>query len=332
MQSQFFRACGLIVLIQLFMGFPAWAGWEFGGEASTFYTDDVSIFSSSQRLSLQEDPTQPVIDVTGQGKDVVFEPVAFVRRSFQPSWGNMEVTARAQGFVFTEHSEFSHATYGVQVTQALPAESLLRLRYHYGPNMLLGNHRENRLRESRIGAERVTTHFGTIELERKFLENVTVRVLTRYGARLYNEAFSQRNTNFWTIGTHAEWEVRPGIEFMIGYHYERGLAAGRKQPEFGEDLSFFTHYVEADVRVRVTERASIRLGFDFERNTFTSGLPEDDFRGATEHIYQGEAEARYELSKAIDLTLGYLRGQRKFSFEENSVTVNTVWLGSAIRF
>lgn len=306
--------------------------WKLGGELKTFYTDDVSFFSASQRLSLQEDPTQPLVQVVRQGKDVVVEPVAFLRRSFQPSWGKLDVNIRAQGFVFTDHSEFSHGTYGAQLTQTLPEETLIRVRYHYGPHLLLGDHRESRLGENRIGRELVTTHFGTAELERKILENLTVRFLGRYGIRSYNENFSQRDTNFWTLGTHLLWEIRPGIEFVIGYHYERGLAEGRKQPEFGEDISFFTHYVEAEMAVHVTDNVSIKCGVDIERNTFTSGIPDDDFRGAHEMIYQGGVEARYEINKTIALTLGYLHGQRKLSFEERAGIINTVWAGSAFRF
>jgi hypothetical protein len=119
---------------------------------------------------------------------------------------------------------------------------------------------------------------------------------------------------------------------VIGYHYERGLADGRKQPEFGEDISFFTHYIEAEVAVRVTDRLSVTCGVDIERNTFTSGIPDDDFRGAHEMLYQGELEARYELNTTIDLTLGYLHGQRKLSFEERTGIINTVWVGSVFRF
>ena len=115
-------------------------GWHVGGEMNAFYTDDVALFSASQRLSLQEDPTQPVIQTTGQGSSGVFEPAVHVTRSFQSSWGKTDLTARAQGFVFTDQTAFSHGTYGLQLTQTLPNETILRMRYHYGPHLFLGNH------------------------------------------------------------------------------------------------------------------------------------------------------------------------------------------------
>jgi hypothetical protein len=315
-------------------GVQSESGWHVGGKMNAFYTDDVSVFSTSQRLSLREDPTQPLVQATRQGASGVFEPVAYLTRSFQSGWGNTELTARAQGFVFTDHTEFSHGTYGTQLAHMLPGETIFRMRYHYGPRMLLGNHVESQLEPLGfgIGKEYVTTHFGTAELERKILDTLSIRGLARYGDRSYNDRFSHRDTRFWTLGTHLEWEIRPGVEFIIGYHYERGLAQGIKTPQLGEDISSFTHYVEAELEVRVTDKITVKGGFDFERNTFTSGFPDDDFRGAHEMIYQGEAAVRYQLTEALAFTIGYIHGQRKLSFEEEASKINIVSFGSAFNF
>jgi hypothetical protein len=47
----------------------------------------------------------------------------------------------------------------------------------------------------------------------------------RYGLRRYNEAFSERNTNFWTIGPHVDWRVAQKIKLGLSYHYA-GLRRG----------------------------------------------------------------------------------------------------------
>lgn len=309
------------------------SGWHVGGEMNAFYTDDVALFSASQRLSLQEDPTQPVIQTTGQGSSGVFEPVAHLTRSLQSSWGRTDLTARAQGFVFTDQAAFSHGTYGAQLTQALPGgETIFRMRYHYGPHLFLGNHGPGELRSSDRGGEYVTTHFGTAELERKLLENVTIRGLARYGDRSYNESFAHRNTRFWTLGTHIMWEIKPGIGLVVGYHYERGLADGRHNPQIGEDISYVTHYVEAELEARFTDKLTLLGGFDLEQTNYTSGLPGDDFLGAREKIYQGEVLARYQLTEALALSIGYLHGRWKLSYEEEAARINTVTFGSLLRF
>ena len=322
----------MTLLILLTVEHPAIAEWKFGGETNVFYTDDVALFSASQRLSLQEDPTQPVIDTTDQGDDVVFEPAISLGRSFQPSWGEVEVELRAQGFIFASHSEFTHGTYGTQITQVLPADTLLRLRYHYGPNLFVGKNRERRSGEERLAEERVTTHFGTVELEHDVRENLMVRLLGRYGHRSYNEMFKQRDTDFWTVGTHAAWEIIPGVELLLGYHYERTLADGRKKPEFEDDISSFIHYVVAELEVEVTEKTAVKLAFDFERTNYTTGIPDDERRNGSENIYQGEVELRHAIHENIDLLVAYLRGQRKFSFEDRQAIINTVWIGSTFRF
>ncbi len=330
LKSKYLLGYGLI-LILVWVG-PAWAEWKFEGETNVFYTDDVSIFSASQRLSLKEDPTQPVIEVIDQGADVVFEPAISIGRLFQPSWGDMELTLKAQGFIFGEHTEFNHGTYGISATQMFPAEALLRFRYHFGPDLFLGNNRAKRTEEELIEKEEVTTHFGTIELERDVFENIMVRILGRYGDRSYNKSFKQRDTHFWTLGTHAEWEIHPGIEFIIGYHYERGLADGRSQPQFEEDLSYFSNYLVAELEVNVTPNTSITFGFDFEQNTFTSDISTDEHQNANEKIFQGDIELRHVINDTIDFTMAYQRGQRKFNFESSKAVVNTVWFGGKFHF
>ncbi len=322
---------GLAIFFSI-IGLPAHAEWEFGGESNVFYTDDVSIFSASQRLSHREDPTQPVIDVTGVGEDVVFEPLVSVGKLFEPSWGKLKIETQAQGFIFTEHSKFDHLTLGSQITQNLGEQTSIRFRYHYGPDLFLGLNTERQSGEERQEEEIVTTHFGTIEVEQDFSESFMVRLLGRYGERSYNRMFSQRDTRFWTIGAHAEGKLFTILEWVLGYHYERGLSAGRNLPQFDEDISSKTHYVVAEVEVRVAEKSSIKLGFDFEKNLFTSRFVDDEHHNAYENIYQGEIEFLYEINKNFDFIVEYIYGQRKFNFEPHTAKVNTVRVGGELRF
>jgi len=112
---------------------------------NTFYTDDVAVFSASQRLSLREDPTQPLIQVTRQGSSGVFEPDLYVTRAFRTAWGDTDLTARAQGFLYTNHTDYSHATLGGEIEHAFPGWFVLRFRYHFGPRLLLGDHEESQV-------------------------------------------------------------------------------------------------------------------------------------------------------------------------------------------
>ena len=59
------------------------AQWSGEIRNNLFYTDDVGLFSATRRLSLQNDPTQPVVDRTGQGGDMVYEPSVDIRRTFE---------------------------------------------------------------------------------------------------------------------------------------------------------------------------------------------------------------------------------------------------------
>lgn len=322
---------GLTIFL-LLLGSRAFAEWEVRGETNMFYTDDVSIFSASQRLSHREDPTQPVIDITNGGEDAVFEPEITVEKLLEPSWGELKIALEAQGFIFFDKTEFNHTTLGAEVSQQFQEETLLRFRYHYGPDLFLGMNREKRTGNELFAAEEVTTHFGVVELERQIVPSLMGRVLGRYGERTYNAMFKQRDTSFWTVGAHLEWEICPLVEWVLGYHYERGLADGRYQPQFEEDISSFTHYVVSEVDVHLTEHLDVRLGFDFELNTFTSGFDDDEHRNANEKIFQGEIEAFYEVNEHLEVSVGYQHGQRKFNFEPESANVNTIRAGSVFHF
>ena len=333
----------LFVSTSLLFSHLASAEIKFSGKTNVFYTSDVSIFSASQRLSLREDPTHPLIENTGVGGDVVYEPAAKATKTLHPSWGKMKLELRTQGYLFTSHTKYNHGTYGAQVTQSLPTDFYLVFRYHFGPDQFIGNNRTRRdleIQENNtsqeahvdLASERATTHFGTVELERKVFVNLNLRALGRYGNRSYNRNFTHRDTDFWTAGAHLEWAIRPGMEFVLGYHFERGLTDGRNRIQFEDDIAYRSSYASAEMTTHFTEKAMVVLGFDFEHNLFTSSHIDEERRNGNEKIFVGDINARYKLSRNVDLTIAYQHAQRKLTFEDKAAVVNTVMAGSVFRF
>lgn len=304
------------------------ANWQIETDGKIFYTDDASVFSASQRLSVDEDPTQPVLDVTDQGDDWVFEPEVILRRMWTTGMGKTTVEARGQGFIFTDQSNFSHATFGLGLTQGLPSHSQVSVRYHFGPGLFLGRNIENRSGTQTAADERVTTHFGTATLEKAISETLRVRALTRYGVRLYNRDFTQRDTHFWTIGPHVEWDISPTLGWFLGYHFERGLAKGRNQPRFKDDVSYVNHYVSSELEWGTLQSTFINLAFHYERNLFTSDLTEDERNDAHEDIVQGDFEVRKKWHQGFSVIVGVQHSRRKVSFEAEKVLNTNVWIGA----
>lgn len=324
--------CAVVLAGVLLQSTLVSAQWSGELQGNIFYTDDVGLFSASRRLSLQNDPTQPVVDRTGQGSDMVYEPSVDVRRAFESHWGRTELSAQAQGFIFAENPVFNHGSYRLRLAQDVAPDTAIRLYFFYGPNMFVGKNDERRSGMALLVDERVTTYFWSAHLERRLDSNVIVRLLARYGQRQYNEAFSERDTSFWTLGPHIEWIVTPRIQLLLGYHYERGLADGRSQPQVHDDISYVNHYASAELVVQAMDRVSVLLGFDYERDNFTSGLTGDVHRGAHENVYQGDLEIQYRSTGATTLKFGCQHGGRKFSFERDSVSNTNVWVGSDFRF
>ena len=120
------------------------------GESNVYYTDDAALFSSTRRLSRNQDPTQPVIDskLANQGDDVVFEPVAQIVKSFSLMGRHTQLGVRGQGFVFADNTRFNHGSLGVQATHNLTSSTSLILRYFFGPHLFLGKNEVRPIEES----------------------------------------------------------------------------------------------------------------------------------------------------------------------------------------
>ncbi|MGH7256771.1 MAG: hypothetical protein ACREIM_00205 [Nitrospiraceae bacterium] len=159
-----------------------------------------------------------------------------------------------------------------------------------------------------------------------------VRLLGRYGMRRYNEDFSGRNTDFWTVGPHVNWRIFPRVKLGLSYHYERGLAEGRYQPQFKDDVSYVNHYTPVDLDIELMERLTLVTAFHYERNNWTSGITGDERKGAHEYVYQVEAILIKRLTDTVQIFVGVQRSTRKQSFESESVKNTNVGVGLAAVF
>lgn len=299
----------------------AFAEVTVNGRAILFYTDDVGIFSATRRLSRDGDPTQPALDtrLTDKGSDVVFEPDLTIGKAFSNSLGTTELSIRGQGFVYSDHTIYSHGTLRLQAVQRLSDATRIRLRYSYVPNLFLGDNEDRRPGAHGLIGETVTSHIWSARFERNLTQDVQVKLLGRYGLRRYNEAFAHRDTNFWTVGPHLDWRLSHRVVLGLAYHYERGLADGRDQVQFKDDVSYANHFASVDLDVEVVERLSVVAAVHYERNNWTSTIVGDERQGAHEDIIQGELILVKELSEHVRGFVGFQRSNRKQSFETEGV-------------
>jgi len=319
---------------------PCMAEWELDVRSHVYYTDDVALFSATRRLSRHQDPTQPALDsaLADHGDDVVYEPLAQVTTTFDLLGRNTKLLVRGQGFVFVDHSQFNHGSLGVQATHDLTSSTKLNLGYFFGPDLFLG---KNEVREPEAGGgqpprfkdEEFTTHYwvGAIDQQLPGASDITLRLLGRYGLRNYDKAFEQRDTKFWTIGTHMEWALTHTIGFALGYHYERGLADGRHQSELEDDISYYNHFATGELAIELTEQIGLEMGVHYEFNGWTTGIDEDERNGEHENIVQGDILTTYKVTDAIGLQAGFQAAYRKESFEDKLTNYNT-WVGAKMVF
>ena len=306
--------------------------WSATAETKALYTTNIFQFSASRRLALSQDPSQPTVVSLNQPSDVVWTPIIDVRRTSPSRFGETEISVRAEGYLFTDHSIFNHGDYRVQVRQTVSPDTSLLVRYRYVPNQFLGPATERQTGLNLQAEERVTSHTWRVQLEQRLAERSVMTLVGRYGLRLYNEAFSERDTNFWTVGPQLRQEVRPWLTLTLSYLYERGLADGRHEPQFKDDISYYQHFASVGTLFQVNRRLSLDLAYVYRHKEFTTGIEGDPLRGVNDVTNQGTAEFRYLLTDAATVTLGFQQVQRTSNSTTRDFKTTNTWLGIQYRF
>ncbi|MFM8551531.1 MAG: outer membrane beta-barrel protein [Nitrospiraceae bacterium] len=282
-------------------------GWSTVVATKTSYTTDVFQFSSARRLALGEDPSQPTIVPLDKPSDVIVEPSVEVRRLFGTK---TELSAKAHGFLYTEHSIFNHAEYRLQAKQELDRDTSLLLRYRYVPNLFLGPNFSVQTSPRSLQEERVSSNGWRAELERKLSADWTVALIGRYGLRLYNQPFAERDTTYYTGGGQVGYLATPWAKLTLAYLYERGLADGRGNLQLKDDVSYIQNFISFNTEFRLADPLFLDLTYVYRLTDFTSTIVGDSHRHRQDVTNQGRAELRYAATKALALSLSVQQTQR----------------------
>lgn len=322
-----YKRVTVFILICMFSP-PTKAQWLAHVGSNLHYTDDVALFSVTRRLSLKDDPTQPMVDRPNQGGDFIYDPRVELEWSKANGLGDFQLSMIASGYIFLDQSAYTHGLYELQVTQSFETGKKISLYYNLVPELYLGKNKIKSLTgEESEHNEQLTNQYWAIHLDQSLSDHFLIRFLGRYGLRKYNAPFQHRNSQFWTVGTHLESFITPDIEFLLGYHYEQGTVNHNRAAYFADDISYINHYVSAELRLHLADRLTAAFIIDYEKNMFTSDIRQDEHYGADESVYQGEIELLYAINTAVSLKLGWQYGKRKLSSEAFSVKNNNAWLG-----
>jgi hypothetical protein len=239
---------------------------------------------------------------------------------------------KAHGFLYTANPIFNHGDYRLQLKQGLSPDTAVMVRYRYVPDLFLGPNFERRTGDRLVEEERVTSHTGRIEVERRLSQRWSLTLIGRGGLRLYNEAFAERDTTFWTLGPNVSLHVSERISASLGYLFERGYADGAGDVRFNDDVSYRLHVVSASFDAGLTDGLSLHLLYLYRRKDFTSELSADTHFNRHDDTHQGAAELRYVLTRAATLMFGAQRTQRTSTVETRSFQDTQVFLGAQYRF
>jgi len=311
------------------------AEWLSGADFSTYYTDNVSLFSATRKLSIEQDPTQPMVDEPEQRSDFIYEPQAYIKWLTENQLGEFQVAIDAGAYIFQDASDYTHGFFQIELSQALAENTRLEFLYDYVPNQFIGlkeifsnahdHHTEH-------DEERLDSHVWSIQMEHELSEHFMLRGLARYGIRDYEEPFAYRDIHFFTVGSHLEWVISPNIELLAGYHFERGYTDHTKTKHYNDDIGYINNYASAELILHLASRLKMKMVVDYEHNDFTSPHVHDIHFNGNENVYQGELELSYDVNHALTLNVGWQHGKRKFNYESHWVDNNNGWIGAKFHF
>lgn len=159
-----------------------------------------------------------------------------------------------------------------------------------------------------------------------------VTFISRYGLRFYDEPFTERDARFWSIGPQVDFVLSSWSTITVAYLYERGLAAGRDDPQTDLDMSYFLHYASFGVRFQLATPLWLNFGYIYRFRGWTSDLAGDIELGRRDVIHQGTAEIRYAVSDSLHLRLGFQQTQQHSTLGSRSFYSSTVSYGVEYRF
>jgi hypothetical protein len=333
----------LFLLISPILFADETGGVEATARGALYYTDDVAIFSATRRLSLNADPTQPALDdrLMGQGADGVFETALKLSRQFVSDYGTTRLDATGDGFIFMTKTQFTHGTLRLQARHEFTEETALNFTYYFSPDLYLGENLVRQpapaldLAESMTGltaSEVLTSNILSLRLDQALTRDIELQLLGRYGLRDYDPAFAERDLYLWTLGPHVEWTVMPELKWLVGYHFERGLADGRHQPWLADDVSYDNNFVSTELEWEFIERYQLTLGLHYEFNDWLSHQAADERYGTYENIYQGEVLLRHDLNDATRLYGGVQYSYRTVNTDFSDITNVNVSMGVEVKF
>ncbi len=264
---------------------------------------------------------------------MVWDPSIDLRHRSRPAaLGDTELSFKAHGFIYTDNPIFNHGNYRVQLRQALDRDTTVMVRYRYVPNLFLGPNDERRTGLRLPEEERVTSHIWRLQVERRLIESVMATLVGRYGLRQYNEAFAERDTTFWTVGPEFGWAIRSWLSVTVAYLYERGVADGRQETQFKDDISYHQHFASLGVTMWLQPALSATVGYAYRQKLFSSDIVGDTNKGVTDSTHLGSAEVHYQLTPVSVVTVEVQRSQRSSNTATRDFFNTNISLGMQYRF
>ncbi len=294
---------------------------------SLIYDDNVWQFSDSDRSSFENSQNTSFFQNVESLGDFIWEPYLFLQ--FQPleKTPSTRLFTDISGDFYTYNHSRNLGTYQIGLKQGIGRKVHALISYTLIPREFVGISRENPGSGISVG-ETITTHTTRFRIERE-IQDIDLGLTVHHKFKDYNDAFEVQDSDIYGVGLESKIYSAYGLKTRIAYLFELGVASGRNNPNFKNDLSYRSHQLRISPEIRVNRQLAIGIRYEIKYKAFTTNLPGDtNHYGRDDTMHTVGANIYYELSKTLETKLGYERVMKRpnknkdfFAFDENVATV-----------
>jgi hypothetical protein len=299
---------------------------------SLIYDDNVWQFSDRDRSSFENSQNSSFFQNVESLDDFIWEPYFFLQ--FQPleKTPSTQLFADISGNFYVHNPSLNLGIYQIGLKQEIRHKVQAAISYTLIPREFVGISRENPSSSISVG-ETITTHTTRFRIERK-IRDINLGLTVHHKFKDYNDTFEEQDNNIYGAGLESKIYSGYGLKTRIAYLFELGVASGRNNTNFNNDLSYRSHQLRISPEVRINRDLTIGVRYEIKYKAFTTNLSGDtNHYGRYDTTHTVGANIYYELGKTLETKLGYERVMKRpnknkdfFAFDENVAIVGLSYL------
>ncbi|MFZ5863855.1 MAG: hypothetical protein ACOYXR_13560 [Nitrospirota bacterium] len=302
---------------------------------------DDNVFQYSDRNLGRYDQTLPKFRTIESTDDIIVTPSIDIRATWKGRY-----TTRLFGGVdvnqYTKNTDRSSQTYTLGVTQKLPHDTGITLRYRFVPTHFGWRLADPPNQTITYSNAELSSSSWRLAADHDFTRTLNAELYGAWESKDYNPAFNHRDMTVKEVGFSGTVRLRPKVSVTLGGSHETGDAAGAGDASIngGSDTSYRQWSAFVKPRISPTRDWDVALTYEYQKRDFTSALVADtNYTQREDTTHTIGLDSTVQIRKNIELRADYDHIQRSVAslapgvnLDFGNYTEQRVTLGADYRF